>query len=100
MFTSAGAERPDGAVVKINEPEDGAVICAAVAAGRIVRTRADAGLIVDEERRDLALGTGAQIVSTDFPPGEADPTTGYVVELPGGASSRPVAEAQQSAAVC
>ena len=100
LFTSAGADRSDGAIVKLNEPEDGAAICAAVAAGRIVRTRADAGLVIDEERRDLALATGAQIVSTDFPAGEADATTGYVVELPGGASSRTVADARASAEVC
>ncbi len=100
LFTSAGADRSDGAVVKLNEPEDGVAICAAVAEGRIVRTRADAGLVIDEERRDLALATGAQIVSTDFPPGEADRTTGYVVELSGGASSRSVADAVASADVC
>ena len=98
LFTSAGAERPDGVIVKINEPEDGAAICAAVAAGRIVRTRADAGLVVDEERRDLALATGAQIVSSDFPPGEAEETTGYVVELP--EPSRPVMAAREAAVVC
>ena len=100
LFTSAGADRSDGAVVKLNEPEDGAAICAAVAEGRIVRTRADAGLVIDEERRDLALATGAQIVSTDFPPGEPDATSGYVVELSGGASSRPVGDALASAEVC
>ena len=98
LFTSAGAERPDGVIVKINEPEDGAAICAAVAAERIVRTRADAGLVVDEERRDLALATGAQIVSSDFPPGEAEEATGYVVELP--EPSRPVMAAREASVVC
>lgn len=98
LFTSAGAERPDGVIVKINEPEDGAAICAAVAAERIVRTRADAGLVVDEERRDLALATGAQIVSSDFPPGEAEEATGYVVELP--EPSRPVVAAREATGVC
>ena len=100
LFTSAGADRSDGAVVKLNDPEDGAAICAAVADGHIVRTRADADLVVDETRRDLALATGAQIVSTDFPPGETEATTGYVVDLPGGESSRAVSDAQESAAVC
>ena len=100
LFTSAGTDRSDGAVVKLNDPEDGATICAAVVEGRIVRTRADARLVIDEDRRDLALATGAQIVSTDFPPGEADAATGYVVELPDGASSRAVSEARASAEVC
>ncbi len=100
IFTSAGQDRPDGAVVKLNDPEDGAALCAAVAEGRIVRTRADAGLVIDETRRDTALGSGAQIVSTDFPPGEPDPETGYLTELPAGASSRSVADARAAATLC
>lgn len=48
--------------------------------GYIVRTRADSGLRQgaenDTARRDAALASGAHIVSTDFPPGEAHPETG------------------------
>jgi hypothetical protein len=57
--------------------------------GYIIRTRADAGLRIDPARRDRALATGAQIVSTDFPNGEADPKTGYVIELPEQTPARP-----------
>ena len=65
-----------------------------VRAGYMVRTRADANLNLKTsgrdplERRDNALRSGAHIVSTDFPPGEAHPETGYVCRLPNGAPAR------------
>ncbi|MDH4277643.1 MAG: phosphatidylinositol-specific phospholipase C1-like protein [Acidimicrobiia bacterium] len=88
MFTSSAPGTPEAAFVKLNDPvADGALINSLVAAGYIVRTRADAdtvearfGLTV---RRDAALASGAQFVSTDYP--EPDPAfgTGYLVDLPG-----------------
>ena len=59
--------------------------------GFIVRTRADADLVEaranDVTRRDLALRSGAQIVSTDFE--VAVPAIGdYVVQIPGGTPAR------------
>ena len=56
-----------------------------VAEGFLVRTRADAGTVEaranDGSRRDKALASGAQLVSTDFP--EPDPRFGdYHVSLP------------------
>lgn len=42
----------------------------------------------DTTRRDKALSSGAQIVSSDYPPGERDAATGYVVEFPGGVPAR------------
>ncbi|MDH3300361.1 MAG: phosphatidylinositol-specific phospholipase C1-like protein [Acidimicrobiia bacterium] len=93
MFTSSPPGTPEAAFVKLNDPvADGELIKSLVAAGYIVRTRADAdtvearfGLTV---RRDAALASGAQFVSTDYP--EADPAfgTGYLVDLPGGDVAR------------
>lgn len=61
-----------------------------VAAGHLVRTRADSdstqALAGDTERRDAALDSGAHFVSTDYP--EPRPETGYVVTIPGGTPSR------------
>ncbi len=61
-----------------------------VAAGHLVRTRADADTrearLGDTTRRDAALASGAHFVSTDFP-APVD-WTDYVVTLPDGAPSR------------
>jgi hypothetical protein len=101
LFPNAMPGQPDAAFVKLNDPvADPTLISDLVAAGYIVRTRADAGLVEgrtgDTSRRDIALASGAQFVSTDFP----DPTTivsldptqpfdpSYEVELPGGAAAR------------
>jgi hypothetical protein len=80
-----------GAVSSLNDPVgDAAAITAALAAGHLVRTRADSD--GDEARagdttdRDAALAIGAHFVSTDFP--VPYPDTGYVVEMPGGTPSR------------
>ena len=62
--------------------------------GYLVRTRADADTVEartgDTTRRDAALASGAQWVSTDYPaPGTADRFgTDYVVSLPGDAIVR------------
>ena len=60
--------------------------------GYYVRTRADSNLREGREgitaRREEALASGAQIVTTDFPPGEAHPETGYVVEFNPPAAAR------------
>ena len=53
----------------------------------IVRTRADSGLVPDEGGREAGLASGAHMVSTDFPPGEAK-EGGYVVALPEGVPAR------------
>ena len=94
MFTSSPPGEPDSAFVKVNEPrganED--YIRGLVAAGYIVRTRADAdtvearfGLIA---RRIAALASGAQFVSTDYPEADPDFLTGYFVEIADGANAR------------
>lgn len=65
-------------------------IQALVAAGYLVRTRADAGGVTDEnaawERLEAALDSGAHSITTDFPAPVED--HGYVVEIPGGTPSR------------
>jgi len=82
MFTSSGEGQPDGAVIKENNPADGARLRQLVQDGYLVRTRADADVTApDPAVRDIALASGAQIVHTDFPPGGSDPRTGYVVSF-------------------
>jgi calcium-dependent phosphoinositide phospholipase C len=75
----------------LNDPvPDADAIGAALAANMIVRTRADSDTVEpragDTSRREAALASGAQFVSTDFPA----PVEGfdYVMEIPGGTPSR------------
>jgi Phosphoinositide phospholipase C, Ca2+-dependent len=87
MFVTADERSPAAAVIKMDDPDE-ARIRQLVKDGFIVRTRADADLVEarnhDVARRDLALRSGAQIVSTDFE--VAVPAIGgdYVVQIPGG----------------
>ena len=82
MFTSSGEGQPDGAVLKENDPGDGTRIRSLVEQGYLVRTRADADVVSpNAATRDVALASGAQIVHTDFPPGESHARTGYVVSF-------------------
>ena len=59
-----------------------------VAQGFIVRTRADGDTVEartgDTTKRDAAIESGAQFVSTDYPVPNPDFETGYFVEIPGG----------------
>lgn len=101
IFPNSLPGQPDAAFVKVNDPvSDPTLIPDLVAAGYVVRTRADAGLTQgrtgDTSQRDIALASGAQWVSTDFP----DPSTivsidpaqpfdpSYEVDLPGGLPAR------------
>ena len=80
LFTSSGEGQPDGAVVKENDPADGTRLRSLVEQGYLVRTRADADVLrPSTTQRDTALASGAQIVHTDFPPGESARVGGYVV---------------------
>lgn len=87
MFTSSPPGSPESAFVKLNDPvADGAQISVLVAAGYLVRTRADADTIEARFyltfRRDAALASGAQFVSTDYP--EPNPAfSPYYVDIPG-----------------
>jgi hypothetical protein len=80
MFTSSGQGQPDGAVLKLNDPGDGAAIRSLVQQGYLVRTRADdAPSAPDPSQRDSSLASGGQVVHTDFPRGEFQGGTGYGV---------------------
>jgi hypothetical protein len=91
MFVTAAARSPAAAVIKMDDPDE-VRIRQLVKQGIIVRTHADDGLVEaranDVTRRDLALRSGAQIVSTDFE--VAVPAIGgdYVVQIPGGTPAR------------
>ena len=90
-FTNAAPDAPDAAFIEMNDGPPKA-IRALVKQGFLVRTRADSDThearTGDTHRRDDALASGAQIVSTDYPAFEPSRWTGYKVELPGGAAAR------------
>lgn len=85
MFVRSDPSRSDAAFTVVGNPKIEA-IRELLDSGYLVRARADSGLkegrVGDTTRRENALQGGANIVTTDFPPGEADPKTGYVVQIP------------------
>jgi Phosphoinositide phospholipase C, Ca2+-dependent len=91
MFVRSDETRDDAAVMVLDEPRQ-SEIERLVKLGFFIRTRADADLHTDSRRepmrREAALASGAQIVSTDFPPGERQAGTGYIVQFPGAAPAR------------
>lgn len=93
MFTSSGTGHPESAFLKLNDPVGQfAEIQAAVAAGYMVRTRADENTIEARYgltgRRTAAIASGAQFISTDYPePSQLFPST-YSVSIPGGDPAR------------
>ena len=93
MFTSSVPGTPEAAFVKLNDPLlEFEQIRAAVSAGYLVRTRADADTGEARSnataRRDAAFASGAHFVSTDYPEPDAALGTGYVVRIPGGEVGR------------
>jgi Phosphoinositide phospholipase C, Ca2+-dependent len=91
LFTNAIPGAPDAAFIEQNDgsPEE---INALVKQGYLVRTRTDESTeqarTNDTTRRDRALSSGAQILSTDYPSSEPSPWTKYSVELPNGLVAR------------
>src|SRR5258707_6224087 len=91
IFTTAEPGHPDCA---FTEENDGAQeqIAALVRKGYLVRTRTDADTKQarsnDTARREIALASGAQLLSTDYPQSEPSQWTPYSVGLPGGAIAR------------
>jgi len=91
LFTNAEPGRPDAA---FTEQNDGSkeTIDALVKQGYLVRTRTDEGTeqarTNDTTRRDLALSTGAQMISTDYPPSEPSQWSSFVVKFPDGLVAR------------
>lgn len=91
LFLQAQADEPYAAVYVLNTPTD-PEIPRRVKEGFIVRTRADAdmkeAIANDPSRKEQAMASGAQLVTTDYPTGEPHADTGYVVALEGGVVAR------------
>jgi hypothetical protein len=91
IFTNAIPGAPDAAFIEQNDGSR-AAIDALVKEGYLVRTRTDEpteqARTNDTTRRDAALSTGAQMLSTDYPLSEPSPWTSYYVGLPGGLVAR------------
>lgn len=94
-FVNADAvpDAPEAAIFVTNEPiRDLEKIKQRVAAGFIVRTRADADTrearTGETARRDAALASGAQYISTDYIWPDDRFGTGYTARLPGNAAAR------------
>ena len=91
LFTNALPGASDAAFIEQNDgsPEE---INALVKQGYLVRTRTDESTeqarTDDTTRRDLALSSGAQMLSTDYPSSEPSPWTKYSVGLPNGLVAR------------
>lgn len=91
FFVNTDEESPAAAYLTLNDPIwDAQRIRKAVAAGFIVRTRADADTIEarrnDTGRRDAALRSGAQYISTDYFWPEPRFASSYQARLPGNAA--------------
>jgi hypothetical protein len=88
LFVNTDEQSPAAGYITLNERADAARITADVKAGFIVRTRADADTLEaradDTSRRDAALVSGAQYVSTDYRRPDKR-LSDYRVRLPGGA---------------
>ncbi|CAI9121296.1 Ca2+-dependent phosphoinositide-specific phospholipase C [Brytella acorum] len=90
-FTNAAPDAPDAAFTELNDgPAE--QITALVRRHLLVRTRADVNTVEGRSgsvtRRNLMLASGAQIISTDYPQGEAARWSGYRVGFPGGGPAR------------
>lgn len=92
MFTSSSPGQDDAAFLQLHEPRGptGVAIAEAVDAGYLIRTRSDTpgneGYTGDTARRDAALASGAQFVSTDYQ--GVGPHSDYVVTIPDGSPGR------------
>jgi hypothetical protein len=90
---SGAPDAPEAAYFTMNEPDDDlALIQERVKQGFLVRTRADADTREarsgETARRDAALASGAQYISTDYLWPDARFGTGFEVSLPGGGEAR------------
>ncbi|WP_044329980.1 phosphatidylinositol-specific phospholipase C1-like protein [Sphingomonas hengshuiensis] len=90
FFVNAEESSPAAAYLTINDPVgDADRLARAVKANFLVRTRADADTrearTNDTHRRDAALRSGAQYISTDYLWPDARFAGGYRVTMPGGA---------------
>lgn len=93
FFINTDETSPAAAYLTLNDPvKDGPRIARAVAAGFLVRTRADGNTrearANDTAPREAALASGAQYISTDYMWPDARFPGGYRVRLPGGVAAR------------
>lgn len=93
LFTNSEPGDPDAAFLRVDDPiEDGARIRELVEAGYLIRTRSDTPTADarngDTTRREAALASGAQFVSTDYEVPDELFGTGYSVAIPGGTPAR------------
>lgn len=93
LFTSSEEGRPDAAFLRVDDPvAEGDRIRTLVEAGYLIRTRTDVPAIDapagDTTRRDAAIASGAQYLSTDYYVAEPLLDSDYVVDLPGDAAAR------------
>jgi hypothetical protein len=107
MFLESQEGKPYASFFIRNNPEHPSIPELAKQ-GYMIRTRADAGIKrmlngtgEGHDRRKEAFASGAHVISTDFPNGEAAQKTGYFVEVPGGLPVRPnpVTAPHQEAAI-
>jgi Phosphoinositide phospholipase C, Ca2+-dependent len=104
LFVNTDEASPAAGYITLNEHADAPRIAADVKAGLVVRTRADADTVEarsgDTLRRDSALVSGAQYVSTDYRHPEPG-LTSYQVRLPDGAIAlcNPVRAADKCAGI-
>lgn len=91
LFTNAVPGAPDAAFTEENEGS-AEEINRLVKEGYLVRTRTDENTdearTNDTKKRDSAMSTGAQMLSTDYPASEPASWTGYTVSFPGGVVAR------------
>ena len=91
LFTNAEPGTPDAAFTEQNDGSE-ETIAALVRQGYLVRTRTDADTVEGRSgstaRRDHALASGAQLLSTDYPGNEPARWSDYFVSFPGGAIAR------------
>jgi Phosphoinositide phospholipase C, Ca2+-dependent len=90
IFTNAVPGQPDCAFTEENDVTQ-ETIAELVRKGYLVRTRTDADKkerTGETARRDTALASGAQLLSTDYPASEPSQWTQYSVSLPNDAIAR------------
>jgi hypothetical protein len=91
IFTNATPGAPDAAFTEENSGTK-AEIDALAKQGYLIRTRTDDGTVEarnnDHTRAEVALSSGAQMLSTDYPSSEPSKWTGFFVGLPHGLVAR------------
>ncbi len=91
LFVNGRPGEPEAGFVE-QDAGKAAEIDALAKKGYLIRSRSDyntdQGRTNDTRRREELLGSGAQMISTDFPVSEPAPWTGYTVVLPGGLAAR------------